>query len=131
MTDTILLNYYYEIRWGLALLSIILLSLAYLFNKLTAGYIFNFTEKIQNKKTTQFLLSLQWIISILLAFILPNNYLAEIRFFQDVYSENQLWIPVSMIGVFCTTLIIIGFIFNILIKIINKKYLRNGNTQAN
>lgn len=121
MIQLIILSNYFQIKWGLFILIIILFALGYVFYKLTGGYTFKYFNKIKSKQTSQFLLSVQCIISVLFAFILPNNFLTKYKFFHDSFEKNQLWIPISMIAIFGLTLFIIGMLFNICCNIFLKE----------
>lgn len=116
MTTSILLYDRYEVRWALTIITLILIGIALLLNKLTGGIIYKYLDKVKSKTTTNILLGIQWTTSVLLAFILPNNFLADYDFFRNLYNDNELWIPVSMGVVLYTSLVIFGLLFNLTIK---------------
>lgn len=103
----------YEARWILAALVLVFLGIAVLINKITGGVIFSYLARVRSKDTSNFLLGFQWIFSALLALVLPNNFLDNIPFFQQLYTENEIWIPVSMVILLYTSLLIIGYIFGL------------------
>ncbi len=127
MTLLIILSFYYASRWILYLLVILLVSIAFLFNKITGGYLFRYMKKVRSRETANFLLAIQWIFSMLPALILPNNFLTGYRFFHDLYDKNEWWIPASMIGILCICLLTMGILFNAFYNVINK----NSHEQTN
>jgi hypothetical protein len=52
--------------------------------------------------------------SVILALLLPNNYLNEIDFVKKLYDENALWIPASMLILLFTLILSIGITFTLL-----------------
>lgn len=116
MIASVLLYDRYEVRWTLTIITLILIGIALLLNKLTGGIIYKYLDKVKSKTTSNFLIGFQWATSLLLAFILPNNFLADYDFFHKLYDDNQLWIPVSMGVVLYTSLAIFGLVFSLTIK---------------
>ncbi len=123
MTASIFLYDRYQVRWTLAIITLILIGIALLLNKLTGGIIYRYLDNVKSKTTSNILLGIQWATSILLAFILPNNFLANYDFFHNLYDDNELWIPVSMGVVLYTSLAIFGLLFSLTFKdkILNDK----------
>jgi hypothetical protein len=107
-----LLLHYYRIKWAITLVGLLILSLAFLFNKITGGYIFRYSEEVVPEKKARFLLGLQWIASLLSAVSLPNNFLSRIPYFRRLFEENELWIPVSMILILLLSLLFWGVLFH-------------------
>ncbi|GAB2669186.1 hypothetical protein GCM10027036_23390 [Flavihumibacter cheonanensis] len=106
----------YEVRWTLTIIALILIGIGLLLNKLTGGIIYSYCDKAKSKTTSNILIGIQWTTSILLAFILPNNILNNYIFFQKLYDDNELWIPLSMGVVLYTSLTTIGLFFNLALR---------------
>lgn len=99
----------------LALIVAIAGLLAYLISK---GYALAYYYKSKlSKSSKDILITLHGIISILPGFILPNNFLVKIHFFENLYSKNALWIPVSMIVIMLILVTITGILITKIVEI--------------
>ena len=121
MISLFILSLYYETKFGLFIFAAIVAILVLALYLLTGGFIFKYIKKIKSKDTQQFLYGFHLITSLLLALILPNNFLNNFNYFHNLFDKNTLWIPASMIGIFFILLIIIGIILNIVCNILFKK----------
>jgi len=110
----------YEFRWTLTIITLLLLGIALLLNKLTGGIIYRYCDKLKSKTTSNILLGIQWTASILFAFILPNNYLIDFNLFNNLFENNELWIPVTMGFILYASLATLGLLFDLVINV-NKK----------
>jgi len=95
---------------------LILICIALLLNKFTGGIIFRYLNNVKSRTISTILLIIQCTTSVLLAIILPNNFLVNHDSFLRLYNDNQLWIPVSMGVILYTSLAILGFLFGLIIK---------------
>ncbi len=52
--------------------------------------------------------------------IIPNNLLNQYPFFRELCEKNQIWIPVSMMGVFFVAAIATGLLLSLLITAVSE-----------
>lgn len=107
---------YFDLRWILGFLTVIIIIFAVLFNKLTGGSIFGYKKYFASKTESQTLIAIQIVISFIIAIILPNNFLTELDYFQNLFKKNGIWIPITMLCVFLILLIFIGILLNVICK---------------
>ena len=108
-------------RFWTFLVFLFVAALGYLGYKLTRGYSAGYLKSnIHDRWKVAFLL-IQGFASVILALILPNNYLVDIDFFWSLYDENELWIPASIVTLLFLLLIIFGLLFTLVAKALERK----------
>jgi hypothetical protein len=117
MTKIITLNIF-ETKLILSLLTLLILIVAFVFNKMLGGIVFKYYKIVRIKKDTSILMIIHTVASLLIGVIVPNNFLIDFIYFQELYSKNEMWIPVSMISVFFISLFIIGILLNYICRIL-------------
>jgi hypothetical protein len=97
-----------ESRFWLGLVALFVGGLAYIVFKLTKGYTGGYLKAgLGESMRTTFLL-IHGFGSLILALIIPNNYLADTEFFGTLYKQNDLWIAASILGLLFLFLFLIG-----------------------
>lgn len=105
-----------QTRFWLSVVILIILGLGYLGFKLTKGFIGGYLKAdiAHNLKIT--LLMIHGFLSLILALILPNNYLNDIDFIGNLYKQNELWIAFTVMILLFTFLLLFGSFFTLLTK---------------
>jgi hypothetical protein len=95
---------------------VVLLSIAYLAIRFTRGNAIKYITADVPNSLKVVLLLLQGSGSLIASLILPNNYLNRFRFFNSLYAKSDAWIVATMVVLFILFVIVIGIIFNFLLK---------------
>lgn len=109
-----ILSKYPEAKIFLYLVGITLLLGLLFLNKISKNRIMGFRKAEINDRVKTALVVIQSAGSLLLAFILPNNYLNTFDSIRRMYEENQMWIPVSMIVLLLFFMALFGAVFTFL-----------------
>jgi hypothetical protein len=102
-----------ETRFWAGIVFLLIAALAYLANKLTRGYTIGYTQCKINERVKAILMGVHGFGSLILALMLPNNYLNEIEFVGKLYEENELWIATSILLLLFTFIILFGTVFTL------------------
>ncbi len=107
----------------IAIITVIIVAFIYF---ATTGFVFKYLTKIKSKDSYQFLLGFHIITSVLIALIVPNNFLANYDLFKNLFIQNSLWIPATMIGILFINTILIGIVLNLLCNYFFKEKKENN-----
>ncbi len=101
--------------WGTIVL-LFVFGLGYLGYRLTKGFIGGYLKaEIGNGlKTTMFFI--HGLGSLILALMIPNNYLVEIELFRGLYEQSGLWIAASILTLLFMFLLAFGTIFTMMTR---------------
>jgi hypothetical protein len=105
-----------EVSLFLAVISLALVGAAVLAFKLTKGHVISYFKKDIPEWLKGTMLIIQGPASVLFAMIVPNNYLADIEFFLQLYKQNGLWIGFSMIVLLFTSVLGTGLLFSFITR---------------
>jgi hypothetical protein len=108
--------------WGI-MFSLLIIGLGYLANKLTRGNTNNYLNYRMNRNVKNILIFIQYFVSIVLALLLPNNYLNEIEFTKRLYEENELWIAGTILILLFSFIILFGTTFTLVSRLLGLKKL--------
>lgn len=103
-------------KLGLIIVFLIFFITALITVYATKGIIFKYIARFRSDGTIFFLTRLHLILALILAFFLPNNFLQKFDVINNLFKENGILIPVSMLLVFIMGLVLIGVIFNLIFK---------------
>jgi hypothetical protein len=92
------------------------MGLGYLCFKMTRGLIGGYLRADIGDNLKGALILIHGFVSVILAFILPNNYLNEISFIKELYEQNGLWIAFSILILTFLFLLIFGSLFTLLTR---------------
>ncbi len=110
-----------ETKFWLSIVLLFVFGLGYLSLKLTKGYSAGYLKSEISGVLKLTLMLIQGFGSLLLALILPNNYLMEVDFFNQLYEKNDLWIALSILVLLILILILSGSIFTVFTRIVFKR----------
>jgi hypothetical protein len=102
------------ISFFLSLFLLVFMVLGFFTIKLTRGYSFGYLNRKIGHVLKIFMLLIHGLSSLVLALILPNNYLSEIKLFREIYKVSGLWIPISIIVLLFVFLILLGSLFTLI-----------------
>lgn len=105
-----------ETRFWVGMVFLLIAALAYLGNKLTRGYTIGYTRYKINERVKATLMGVHGFGSVILALMLPNNYLNEIEFIRTLFEENELWIAASILLLLFIFIILLGTIFTLAVR---------------
>jgi len=114
--NALLLGFLYKsgiIKLVLAWLFLLALGAVYF----TRGFATRYLTCTLNTLVKTILLIFQLIVSAVAAAILPNNYLNETTFFQELYESGGMWIPITMILSFILVFMIVGIFFSLILSL--------------
>ncbi len=104
----------HEIKlWG-GLVFLLVLALGYLGFRLTKGYIAGYLKAEIADSLKSILITVHGLGSLILALVLPNNFLVGIDFVRELYDQSPLWIAASILTLLFAGLVIFGSIFTLL-----------------
>jgi hypothetical protein len=103
-----------ETRFWTGLVILFIVAMGYLSSKVTRGLTSGYLKAHIKENLKITLITIHGVGSFLLAMILPNNYLNEIDFFQQLYESNQLWIAASILILLFLFIILFGATFTLL-----------------
>ena len=86
----------------------------------TRGISFGYTKSKLSDNARSTFLAIHIILSLVLSLALPNNYLKNFSFFESLYTQNEIWIPISMFLLLVFFVTIFGFILSILFRPLTK-----------
>lgn len=113
-------------RFWTFLVFLFVAAIGYLGYKVTRGYSVGYLKSNINDRWKGAFLLIQGFASVILALILPNNYLVDIDFFKRLYDENELWIAASIVTLLFLLLIIFGLLFTLIAKALTQKEDHGG-----
>jgi len=102
--------------WG-TIIFLFTMGIIYLANKLTAGLTTGYIRYEMNKYIRRILMSIQGFGSLLLALLLPNNFLNKIDFIGQLYQEHGLWVLATMVILLTFFIMLFGTTFTFMMKI--------------
>ena len=97
---------------GVVLLFII--GVGYLAAKTTRGLAGGYLRAPISDWLTATLAMVHGLGALILALIIPNNFLVKIPWFRDLYAQDGLWIAVSIVVLLFLFLVAIGMLFTLL-----------------
>lgn len=119
---TILLYYArHEIRLWTWVVAIVIIAVFYIASKLTKNQFLNYRKRIEIKSVKSVIIFLHLTVSFVMAILLPNNFLQNFATFKNIYSENGMWIFVSILLLFFIFMIAIGYLLNLFTNYIFQK----------
>ena len=101
--------------WG-GIVFLLIAALGYLANKATRGYAIGYFKYKISEGVKLTLIVVQGPGSLILALMLPNNYLNEIDSVRKLYEQNELWIAVTILTLLFTFIILFGTIFTLVVQ---------------
>lgn len=87
---------------------------------ITKGFAFNYMRRILNPDFSKIVGGVHVVLSIIFGSILPNNFLNEIKWINNLYNQSDLWIPISMALITLLLLITIGSVISLFLKILSR-----------
>jgi hypothetical protein len=105
-----------ETRFWASMVFLPVAALGYLGHRLTKGFAGGYSKANLGANLKGALFIIHGLSSLVLALILPNNYLVRIDFFRKLYQESELWIAVSILILLFMFLLAVGALFTILTK---------------
>jgi hypothetical protein len=93
------------------LIFLFILALGYLGFKLTRGYIGGYLKADIAHRWKRTLYFVHGLGSLIIAMILPNNFLVKIDFIRGLYDQSGLWIAASIVTLLFAFLILLGAFF--------------------
>jgi len=102
--------------WG-SIVLLLIVAIGYLANKATRGYAIGYTKYKINGGVMITLVFVQGLGSLILALMLPNNYLNEIESIRKLYEGNELWIAVTIFTLLFTFIILFGTMFTLAVRL--------------
>lgn len=116
-----LIFYSAETKFWFSLVFLFVAGVGYVGYKLTRGFIGGYLYTGIGDSLKGGLLIMHGLASLLLALILPNNFLVEIEMFHTLYEESELWIAASMVILLFLFLLGIGSLLTIVTKRISDR----------
>ncbi|GCC53400.1 hypothetical protein SanaruYs_36430 [Chryseotalea sanaruensis] len=101
--------------WG-TMVILVIITLGYFANKLTRGNTIDYINYEMGSKLKNTLINIHGLGSLIIALILPNNFVNEIDFFKQLYDENELWIAGTMLTLLFIMLVMIGTTFTFFVR---------------
>lgn len=108
--------------WGTMVL-LLIIGLGYLANKLTRGGTISYIHYEMNENIKKTLMFIHGFGSLILALLLPNNYLNEIDFIGRLYKENELWIAGTILMLLFSFIILFGTTFTLIASLVGLRKL--------
>jgi hypothetical protein len=105
-----------ETKFWVSTILLLIVALGYLSSIATKGLTSGYLKTRINDNLKNALVVIHGLGPLLIALILPNNYLNEIDFFQELYESNQLWIPISIVMLLLIFIILFGTVFTLLTR---------------
>lgn len=109
--------------WGTMVVFVIIM-LIYFANKLTRGNTIDYLNYEMSSRLKNTLMNVHGFSALILALMLPNNYINEIDFFKKLYDENELWIAGTMLIILFLLIIGIGTAFTFTVKRLGLKRIK-------
>ena len=106
-----------------------LLALATIF--LSRGLVYAYVTRIKNEKVANVVQNVHFIVSLLIGFFLPNNFLSSFKLFDELYESNGLYILASIFIVFVAFLLAIGLLLNVVLKLLGFETKKPGEKEMN
>jgi hypothetical protein len=106
--------------WG-TMVILFVIGLGYLANKLTRGKATNYIYYDINDNVKKTLMFIHGFGPLILALLLPNNYLNEIDFLNKLYEENELWIAGTILILLFPFIILFGTTFTFFARLFGLK----------
>lgn len=103
-----------EVRLWTGIVYIFLILICFISFRITKGFMVGYVKSKINGIFKLLMLIVHGLGSLILAFILPNNYLNKLDFFNALYEQNGLWIPASIIVILFMLMLLIGSFFTFL-----------------
>lgn len=101
--------------WG-SMVIFVIIMLIYFANQLTRGKTIDYLNYEMSSRLKNTLMNVHGFSALILALLLPNNYINEIDFFKRLYDENELWIAGTMLILLFLLIICIGLVFSFAVK---------------
>lgn len=102
---------------------LLIIGLGYLANKLTRGGTISYIHYEMNENIKKTLMFIHGFGSLILALLLPNNYLNEIDFIGRLYKENELWIAGTILMLLFSFIILFGTTFTLIASLVGLRKL--------
>jgi hypothetical protein len=99
-----------------SVVGLFVLGLGYLGYRLTKGFIGGYLKADIGDNLKAMMIGIHGLGSLILALILPNNYLVDIDFFRELYEQNGLWIAASIVILLFAFLVVFGTLFTLLTR---------------
>lgn len=109
-----------ESRIWVTLITLMIVVIGYFANRLTKGYTVGYVYSSIGEGAARTLMIIHGFGSLIIALALPNNYLNEIPYFNQLYKTDELWIAASMLGMLFVSIIVLGVIFTLAVKTLEK-----------
>ena len=103
-----------QTRFWTTVVLLLVLGVGYLGFRLTKGFIGGYLKADIGDRVKSALFIIHGLVSLILALILPNNYLIDIDFFRDLYSQSELWIAASILVLLFMFLVLFGALFTLM-----------------
>lgn len=95
------------------MVALFVLGLGYIGFRLTKGFIGGYLKADIGDEMKSTLLVIHGLGSLILALILPNNYLIDIDVLRDLYNESEIWIAASILTLLFVFILLFGTIFTL------------------
>lgn len=102
-----------ETKFWSGLVALFVLGLGYIGFRLTKGFIGGYLKADIGDEMKSTLLVIHGLGSLILALILPNNYLIDIDVLRDLYNESEIWIAASILTLLFVFILLFGTIFTL------------------
>ena len=119
--SAILLLQYVTTDYWLGLFILVMFGLGCLVFILNQRHIMRYLLADLSAELMTFLIVFHFVGSLISSLVLPNNFLVQSQFFNELYASNDLWIPLSMVIILFSFLYIIGFSLSLLCRFLPQK----------
>jgi len=116
MNFSILLAYRSATRFWAAVVILFIVGIGYILNKLTKGYTVGYLRCKISENTKKTLTYIHGLGSLILALIIPNNFLNETDFFKELFDANELWIAASVVTLLFLFVAFFGAVFTFIAR---------------
>ena len=124
--STILLLQYLTTDYWLGLFILVLFGLGCLNFIMSQRYIMRYLLADLSAELMTFFIVLHFIGSLILGLVLPNNFLVQYQFFNELYAYNDLWVPASMVLLLFFFLNILGLALSFICKFLPQKLVESS-----
>jgi len=94
-------------------LIVLIFILFYLTKILSDSFLYKYLESFKSKLITNIAVCAHWLVSIVLAFIVPD-YLMKYNFFKRIFEDSQFWVYLATLCMFFISLIVLSVLLNIM-----------------
>ena len=109
--------------WG-SMVILVIVMLIYFTNQLTRGRTIDYLNYQMSSRLKNTLMNVHGFSALILALLLPNNYLNKIDFFKKLYNEDELWIAGTMLILLFLLILCIGIVFSFAVKWLGLKRIK-------